>query len=1017
MKRLILLLFISKTLFAWTPEVYDAVIAMEYGQPSKKQQGLILKHKAEINEMRIKGVISNKGYQAAQNFYDKISIEIAKEAAHTNGANMDVQTRTNKVFDAGTDSDFITNATSKEQVKAIQKSFNEKFDAKINSFGVKTNHKTNWHIVNDVDFMVDPQNVSQKVFEEIAKENNDAYKRKLSAQYEKKVRSGQKVSLDEIIAYNEEMRDFVEKKRFQEKQISNELQKLEKNPNAHKKGTKEYIKKQRLEAELQLKNAHEAKYYTRMIDANERLASILDVSNPSTSSLPNEGKLRSNTLELSPKERELKARKQKIKSALVNASHKHLMSQQKMNEAVLLSIQKKQFSNEKMLQERLDKKIKKLTADFSPSQMGEFIQKTQPQKLYHKTDFSKPKVSKIQKPKLDVGVFDALAIYDSLEKAQNGEHLLINFYKNDSAMQKLAKTAGVGLIELSPIPVVDALQNSYIAEDRAMRSIVKDISEGKDVSPILALAEVYADTTFTTFGNMFIKPSLDLVTESVNLGTTYLDNWEKGFELEDDQTKNKKRKEIYEQRATNIAIGEFNFQGYRKSTNKIFYILDDIRYGDKLNFYLEKSDTWLPEYIIKWEIWKNSQKIATLKEASASNNNANSVSFENTLPTGTYQIFFRIFDVNGKQINFNSTSLSVIKSSFDMSDIKVARNKNYQNIKKNQKLTFYVNKEGGWNSDYTIEWFLGGSKLKSTRADEENANRVSYTFDEYTKYGKYKITVRAIENRSGKIFTSKILHVNYPKPKQKKNLKNKEETPQRENKALKEFRNLIAQEDKIYKEMTLDEDLNYLDKLFGTVDDMVELTKKQDAIIQDAYRRIERSRARMREIDRENAEFWKNFASVIQTTASAVQKYQKQKYAQKKYKYKSKNIAKFQNNDYKKNTYSSENSNGNCLYEVILTASNKPNAFAAPSSPACDYPENDIVKSGAMKIIACGKTYYAYNVNIDSKYPYTLKGWLEDSSETYYLDLQDFGNSKAPLYDGVKILNQNKRTICTERKH
>ncbi len=1030
MKKLLLILFTCKALFAWTPEVYDAVIAMEYGQPSKKQQGLILKHKAEINEMRMKGVISNKGYQSAQNFYDKVSIEIAKDAARVNGASMDVQTRTSKVFDAGTDSDFITNATSKEQVRGMQKSFNEKFEAKINSLGVKTKPNTKWHVVNDVDFMVDPENVSQKVFEEIAKENNDAYKRKFAAQYEKKVRSGQKVNLDEIMAYNEEMRDFVEKKRIQAKQISNELQKLEQNPNSHKKGTKEYIKKQRLEADLHLKNAHEAKYYTRMIHANDELASILDVGDPSVSSLPKEGKLRSNTLELSPKDRELKAKKQKIKSSLVNASHKHLMSQQKMNEAVLLSIHKEQFPKDKKMLDRYDKMIKKLTADFSPSQMGEFMEKTKPQKTYKKTDFLKPNVTQVQKPKLDVGIFDAISIYNSLEKAQNGEHLLVNFYKSDSSMQKLAKTVGVSLVELSPIPVVDAIQNSYNAEDRVKRGIMQDIAEGKDVSPALALAEVYADTAVTTFGNMFIKPSLDLVTESVDLGTSYLDNWEKSYELESDQAKNEKRKEAYEQRAKSVVIGKFTFQGFRKVNSKSFYILDDVRYGDKLHFYLNKSDTWLPEYRAKWEIWKGSQKITTLLDSPATNKEVTTVRFVNSLPIGTYQLYFRIFDANGKQINYNSTEFSVVKSNFDMSDIKVSGSKNYKNIKKNEKLTFYINSEGGWDSSYTIEWFIGGSKLKSTLADKVNANKISYTFDDYIKYGKHKITVRAIENKSGKILTSRVLQVNYPKPNQKREEKSQDEDilVQTDNSSLKKFRELMKEEENIYRQTTPNGDFNYLDELFGTVDDMVDWANNQESIIQDAYRRIERSRERMREIDRENAEFWKDFASVMQTTASTVQKYQKQKYAQKRKSYTSKSSSKKQYSlnssdlgkgllqsplDTTTKSTSSSSAYKSCFFTVVLTASNRPDDYGPPDSDACNYPQDN-----AVKVVACGKTYYAYRVYIShEKFPYTLKGWIDDQSEDYYLDLESFGNTNAPLYDGIKILDENKKTICTERKY
>jgi len=766
MKKLSLILILVVNLFAWNDSLLDAMYAFNRDSATPKQEALILKNNAVINQMRIKGQISDKTYQKTQNFYSAFVQDLGEKVCKQNGATMVVQKRDlSKSYDAGTDSDFITNAKSVEQVKAIQGDFNKEFEAHLKKQGLDVPKRSNWTEVNDIDFMVDPDGVSRETFKKIAKIQNDAYSNPDSARYEIKSRNGEQPSLKEIAAYKDEMGRFIDKKKVKSIKLSEELMEMKKDPNFNKKGTKEWKQRQLTEAKLQQINAQNSKYQDRSIDANSRMAHMLGVD-ISSSDLPNKGKTRAPDLENS-------AQKRAILSASVNASNKHLTSQSKLNEALLLSVQ---ATNEPQNAKEINKRIAKVTNELSPSQKGEFLErikntngvsdatvksvnKTMKNQVSSSKQSLHVKSSKLAKVGSAFGlVGDIMSISGQLGKASRGEHLLININEKDSASMKALKGASVALLELAPIPIMDTLERYDTADKKAKMMLLRAIARGETIDPVLMTVMVMSDVAGQSVKAMVIDPLLqgkEAVEEGAKTATTVVENYKNKQILNKDDAKNTKRFDEFVERVEKIKLGTISTKGSSVDGSN-YTILDSVRKGDRVYFYIGKSSTWKSDYKTSWEIRKNGKLTKKYARMSAGSNNSNRLVFNNNFKNGNYQIIFRIFDENEKQMDFTTADMTV-NERFGMSSIMILNSSRKQvsssSVKKDKRYMFGINPIGAWDSSFTVEWFLNGDRIKSSSADASKLQHVWVHFDDFVGDGRHQISVRAL--KKGKVVSHK----------------------------------------------------------------------------------------------------------------------------------------------------------------------------------------------------------------------------------------------------------------------
>ncbi|WP_458700426.1 hypothetical protein ACKGJI_11330 [Sulfurospirillum sp. 1307] len=1039
MKKIFLIFILTINLFAWDDALLDAMYQLNRGDASDKQKALILQKNAVINQMRIKGQISNRTYQKAQNYYTNFVEDLGKKVSKQNGAKMDVQPRMGKAFDAGTDSDFITNATSLEQVKAIQNDFNKEFEAHLIDKGLDVPKGSNWTQINDIDFMVDPNGVDEETFKKISKTQNDAYSRADAARYEIKTRRGEQPTPKEIAAYKDEMDDFINKKKVKSIKLSEELMEMKKDPNFNKKGTKEWKQRQLKEAKLQQINAQNSKYQDRSIDANNRLAQALGVDIAS-SDLPHNAKTRAPNLEVS-------AQKRAILSATVNASNKHLSSQSKLNEALLLSIQ---ATEEPQNAKEIKRRIVKVTDGLNSSQKGEFLERIKNANgVSDSTVKDINKAMKVERPTSQnslhvkgsklakVGdafglVGDVMSINEQLGKASRGEHLLININKKDSLSMKALKGASVALLELAPIPIIDTLENYNTADKKAKTTILKAIQRGEHISPAMITTMVFSDIAGQSVKAMAIDPLLqgkEAIEEGAKTTTTIVENYQNKQVLEKDDEKNRKRFDEYVKRAEKINLGAINTKA-KSSNGKSYTILDNVKKGDRLYFYIQRTDTWKPSYDTNWEIRQAGKLIKKYKKISATNANANRLAFTNNMKNGDYQIIFRIFNENGKQMDFTTADVRV-NQTFGMSPIIILNSSmkmvSSSAVKKDKKYIFGINPIGDWDSSYTIEWFLNGDKIKSSSADASKLQSVWIHFDDFVGTGRHQISVRAI--KKGKIVAHQSVSVNIKKSQKKKMS------------AIDKLRAKMDKEKK--KSQGTKTTTSELDTVFEAGEDSLKELDEYDRQYAEAMASIQRSKEAMARMDREDEEFWSGLAEGFAIAGKAMQEgareYQK---STKSYQLQDDSWKEDDDSEEEKwatqstinygvqipqskQSYSNSNSNkqGSCWYELHIIPSNMGKKIYTHNyvheMTACDYYEPDYAPFD-LEVNLCGKKYYIHG-DIDlKKYTKTKSGLKSYFNEDYYETVKEFGVYTDPFYDKLKLIyddeskSEGEVVICEE---
>lgn len=244
------------------PDVRDALGRINTPQFSNADQALLFANNDAINAARLNNEISDAYYQAAQGDYDRISQNIAAAAAEEAGAKFDVQIRTSPEYSPGTDSDYITEVRSRAQIEQMQESYNRR----VNDFlkeGLEDRappRSSTWHNKLDVDFMADPEYIRDPAeFRRIAEVNNDAYKSRFAAQYEKisRQKGGGKIGPQHVNGYMSEMERFASKKR-------GKIEELLKKPPS-------YFNDPANRAELYRTMAQEQKYVSRLESLDDYL--------------------------------------------------------------------------------------------------------------------------------------------------------------------------------------------------------------------------------------------------------------------------------------------------------------------------------------------------------------------------------------------------------------------------------------------------------------------------------------------------------------------------------------------------------------------------------------------------------------------------------------------------------------------------------------------------------------------------------------------------------------------------
>jgi len=264
---IIFLNFITTPVYAvsllLTPEVVTALDMLGRGMEiSEPQKALLFANNDAINNARLNNWISDRQYQAAQSLYADKASELSVVAGKDVGVQVEQQQVKGKGYKAGADTDNIAGITKVEQVDQLENAFDRRAKEYLDKHKVPHDPETVWHEKLNVDFMADPENISQADFERIAAQKDSFYRRKQAAAAERILRMNAEeapmLNAEHIEAYTQEMQEFIAKK-------NKFLEAARKNP--------EYFSNPANKSELLLLMGQEQKYTERLEALNDRARS------------------------------------------------------------------------------------------------------------------------------------------------------------------------------------------------------------------------------------------------------------------------------------------------------------------------------------------------------------------------------------------------------------------------------------------------------------------------------------------------------------------------------------------------------------------------------------------------------------------------------------------------------------------------------------------------------------------------------------------------------------------------
>jgi hypothetical protein len=402
--------------------------------------------------------------------------------------------------------------------------------------------------------------------------------------------------------------------------------------------------------------------------------------------------------------------------------------------------------------------IKKLKADISALEpdfikdLGELNRKVSSQ--IESLKIAKKKTSSFRTPDISLAnagkaagiAGDILSIKDALDRADQGNHLFINFDKEDSKNEKALKTVALAAIELAPIPVIDAMERGWQVDEEEKEYLKVMMAHGEEdwkTHPVTSMVRVSTKIIYRTVTSMTLDPIISGKT-AVEEGTAAVKDISNNFIADFTRQKSaelqKLKFDAFVERSE-----KFKLSGLDLFVNHGLYFGHVIP-GDRLEFFSNKNDTWTSDYILRWELVTPEGKAIKIKESPASEENAGNLDFiVPELSFGEYKVMLRSFELaSGLQAGFTERRFKM-NAKTDLGKITAAVGGKHVNgdVTSGDAVSFHAAKLGEWNSMYEVEWMVDGERYQKGAAPKEGSNRFTLQTGDL-KPGIHSVAVRML---------------------------------------------------------------------------------------------------------------------------------------------------------------------------------------------------------------------------------------------------------------------------------
>src|SRR6056297_850680 len=258
---------------------------------------------------------------------------------------------------------------------------------------------------------------------------------------------------------------------------------------------------------------------------------------------------------------------------------------------------------------------------------------------------------------------DIISIKDSLEKAEQGNHLLFNYEDDDSMPEKTAKILAVAALELAPVPVIDAVERGWQVNEEEKKYLQNMSTSGRtgtwETHPLTSIARVSSKITDRVAKSMTIDPLLagkTAVDEGYQALGDISSNFLADFERSESERLQAEKRKEYEERAGEFGLGVL--LGEKEDGRSLD---NGVKPGDILKFYTSRNKNWTEEYRIKWELEISPGNSLTIREIRADTVNSETLNFKlPVLQPEEYILRLRVFDRNTNlQVDYRELSFTV----------------------------------------------------------------------------------------------------------------------------------------------------------------------------------------------------------------------------------------------------------------------------------------------------------------------------------------------------------------------
>lgn len=348
----------------------------------------------------------------------------------------------------------------------------------------------------------------------------------------------------------------------------------------------------------------------------------------------------------------------------------------------------------------------------------------------------------------------ALSVRDSLNRAEQGQHLLINYEEDDAAWERGLKAGAVAALELGPISVIDALERGWAVDQAELDYLEAEIRAGRDgtwrTHPLTSSVRVIGTIFYQTARSLTVDPLLlggEAVTEVYRTGRDVLTNLSAHSTHMDTHQTHQEMREDYHERAEALGLGNLWVERADGRTS----VLSPFTPGEVVTISTAHRDNWDEFMTAHWEWQAPGEPPVRIHTVRADDPNSHQIAWQ--VPEAQheeYTVRLRMFhEILDMQLDFTEVTVTVesqARLGTMRAELFYAGGPQLEGpIETDSIIVFTAPRVGRWQPSHTVQWFVMGERWIEGPADTPGIEQ-QVLDTAYMGPGKYHVAVQLLDS-------------------------------------------------------------------------------------------------------------------------------------------------------------------------------------------------------------------------------------------------------------------------------